>query len=66
MRKNIFLTLILVVAGFVLATQSVPGQRRGGATDRVGCRDGRLEAWPMMPTHPSPRAGGVRRCLLPS
>lgn len=34
MRKKIFWTLILVVAGFV-TTQSVPGQRRGGANPEL-------------------------------
>jgi len=43
MRKNVFLTLILGVAGFVLALQSVPGQGRGGATPELIARRNSIE-----------------------
>ena len=43
MRKNIFLTLILVVAGFVFAVQSAPGQGRGGATPELIARRNSIE-----------------------
>src|SRR2546428_3881500 len=43
MRKNVFLSLILVVAGFVLAIQSVPGQGRGGATPELIARRNSIE-----------------------
>ncbi len=43
MRKNIFLTLILVVAGFVFSTQSAPGQGRGGATPELIARRNSIE-----------------------
>src|SRR5882724_12275900 len=43
MRKNIFLTLILVVAAFVFSTQSAPGQGRGGATPELIARRNSIE-----------------------
>ena len=43
MRRNIFLTLIFVIAGLVIAIGVAPGQQRGGATAELVARRNSIE-----------------------
>src|SRR2546425_10691709 len=43
MRRNIFLTLILVIAGLVIAIGVAPGQQRGGANSELVARRNSIE-----------------------